>query len=138
MKDLEWTQKFSMGSTVIDGHHQALINYINELDRAINLGKVSTIYLASLAKKLEDYTVYHFQVEEGYMRRYEYPEYQAHKEEHEAFIAEVKRLKESLANDAVSTALRFTSYLKSWLIHHILVIDKEYAIFFQQKGIHVE
>lgn len=138
MKALEWTQKYSMGSNVIDSHHQRLIGYINEIDKAINEGQVSAIYLAALAKKLEDYTSYHFQVEEGYMKRYQYPEYEAHRDEHEAFSAEVRRLKETLANDAWSTALRMTSYLKSWLIHHILVIDKEYAIYYQEKGIHVE
>lgn len=127
-----------MGSHVIDEHHQKLIGYINELDGAINDGPVSAHYLAALAKKLEDYTVYHFQVEEGYMKHYNYPEYEAHKEEHEAFIAQVSRLKESLANHSLNTALHLTSYLKSWLIQHILVIDKEYAVYFQQKGIHVD
>ncbi len=138
MKDLKWTDKFSMGSSVIDEHHQKLIGYINDLDSAINDGPVSPLYLASLVKKLEDYTVYHFQVEEGYMKHYNYPEYEAHKEEHEAFISYVHKLKESVASHSLNSALHLASYLKSWLIQHILVIDKEYAIYFQQQGIHVE
>lgn len=127
-----------MGSDLIDDHHKALIQIINELDREIHDGPVSTIYLAAAAKKLEDYTAYHFQLEEAVMKQHHYPEYEAHKEEHEAFIQEVQRLKQALANDALGTALRMTSFLKSWLLQHILIIDKEYSIYFQQKGIHVD
>lgn len=124
-----------MGSKVIDGHHQTLIHCINDLDRAIDKGKVDPAYLSELAGKLEDYTQYHFKVEEDYMSRYQYPELVVHQEEHKEFIDEVKKLKENLRSSSKDAGLKMTSYLKAWLIHHILIIDKEYAIWFQQKGI---
>jgi len=138
LKDILWNQNFSMGSPIIDAHHQKLIGYINDLDHAIEGRKASAQYLLELAQKLHDYTQYHFKVEEEYMQRFGYPEFEAHRDEHEAFIAEVVRLKQSLATDARGAGVRLTSYLKSWLIQHILVIDKEYAIYYEQKGLHVD
>ena len=135
MMSLKWSSKYSMGSKLIDGHHQTLIDCINDLDRAIEKKETDAAYLEKLAKKLEAYTQYHFQLEEDYMSRYQYPEIAAHKEEHEAFIAAVRKIKEAVTRDPQIDGLKLTSYLKTWLIHHILLIDKEYAIWFQEQGI---
>lgn len=135
MSKIEWSKDYSMGSRVIDVHHQQLIDYINQLEEAVEAGNCEPAFLDSIADKLLDYTDYHFSSEEAYMRKYNYPELQAHIEEHQAFIQEVKRIKELAKSESSGIDLEILAYLKKWLMQHILIIDKEYSIYFQKQGV---
>lgn len=137
MKKLTWDESYSMDSKVIDVHHRQLIDYINRLEDAAEKGICDKKFLTDIADRLLDYTDYHFSSEENYMKQYNYPEFDAHREEHQAFIQEVKDIKKSIEENAAGIDLKILSYLKTWLIQHILIIDKEYAIYFQNKGIHL-
>ncbi|MCB9800330.1 MAG: hemerythrin family protein [Candidatus Omnitrophica bacterium] len=139
MKKIDWDEKMSMGINAIDVHHQKLIGYINALQEAVDKGQTDKAFLEDLVDRLIDYTDYHFSAEEKYMKLYEYPELKSHCEEHTAFIAEVKRFKDFLqAKPTEKLEAQMLSYLQTWLIHHILIIDKEYAIYFSEKGIKID
>lgn len=133
---LEWSSKFSLGSQVIDAHHCKLIGYINELEKAIKNGSATPEKLSVIADHLLDYTDYHFSEEERLMRIHHYPELDEHREEHAAFLREVLHFRqEVLRGGDPGDAIRMAKYLRKWLIQHILIIDKEYAIFFAEHGI---
>ena len=137
MGRVAWNQDYSMDSKVIDSHHQLLIDYINQLDEAIEKKVCGKKFLSEIADKLLDYTDYHFTSEELYMKQYKYPELPAHCEEHKAFIDEIKKIKRMIDEDASGLDVKIIDYLRTWLLHHILIIDKEYAIFFKNQGVHL-
>ena len=136
MGKLVWTEELSMDSEVIDAHHGRLIHYINELDQGLVKGHADDRFLLmDVVEKLLDYTEYHFTAEEAYMEKYQYPELKAHSEEHEAFIDEIKRIKILIEKDSENVTTEILSYLKSWFLNHVQIIDKKYALFFKSKGI---
>lgn len=138
MKKIEWSRLFSMGSEVLDSHHQMLISYINALDDAIDAGIADRAFLLDIAGKLADYTDFHFRKEEEIMDHFGYPALKEHKEEHGEFIKEVDRFRSKIESGEEKLDCFLVSCLKTWLIQHILVIDKEYAIWFAEQGIELE
>jgi hemerythrin-like metal-binding protein len=69
---------------------------------------------------------FYFTTEEKYLGQVNYPDFEAHKKEHEAFVSEVvKQLKSFEENQNDPVAL--VDFLKNWLLNHIAVMDKKYA-----------
>jgi hemerythrin-like metal-binding protein len=136
---VEWEDKYSVGIEKIDNQHKQLIEIINRL--YYSRGNSPHAVLGETIQKLIEYTKIHFADEERLMRENNYPDYQAHKKRHEAFIEEVKKFNNEyqkvdddlLEDYSLVTDVLF--YLKSWLCGHILVVDKEYSAFLNKKEI---
>ncbi len=135
---VEWEDKYSVGIEKIDNQHKQLIEIINRL--YYSRGNRPHAVLGETIQELIEYTKTHFTDEERLMRENGYPDYQAHKKRHEAFIEEVKKfhneyqkVDDDLLEDySLVTDVLF--FLKTWLCGHILVIDKEYSPFLNKKG----
>ena len=59
-----------------------------------------------------------------------YPDLDAHKQQHKAFEEWLTVSRRAFREPEVSGMLResIRAYLKSWLVNHIMVSDKDYAI----------
>ena len=133
------SHKYSVGIDKIDNQHKQLIEIINQL--YYSRGNKPHAVLGETIQKLIEYTKTHFIDEEQIMRENSYPDYQAHKKRHEAFIEEVKKFNiefnkiddDLLENYSLVTEVLF--FLKSWLCGHILVVDKEYGPFLIKRGV---
>jgi hemerythrin len=124
---LVWNDSFLVNCEVIDNQHKGLVETTNELIRGCEKGNVlrDVLFIKTLRKAVE-YAQIHFATEEKYMQQVNYPDFQAHKKEHEAFVSEVvQQLKafEENRNDPVV----LVGFLKDWLFNHIAVSDKKYA-----------
>jgi hemerythrin len=124
---LVWENSFLVNFEILDTQHKGLVDMTNELIRSCEGGKVTqdVLFIKTLRKAVE-YAQIHFSTEEKYMRQVNYPEFDAHKKEHEAFVSEVaKQLKafEENRNDPVV----LVGFLKDWLFNHIAGSDKKYA-----------
>jgi len=88
-----WTSDLAIGIIWIDNQHKKLIEKINGLSEAIkeNRGEVE---IGTILKFLEEYPKAHFDTEEKYMLKYQYPGYPGHKKEHEAFKKDLNQLRE--------------------------------------------
>ena len=134
MKFIEWDDTLSVKIETIDEEHKYLIGLINSFYD--NIKKQSgKEFIAKLIKEMRNYSVFHFNTEESYMRSYGFPGYEAHKKEHDAFIAKVVDVEERYNNGKLILSLEITNFLKSWLKNHILKTDKMYSDFFIEKGI---
>ncbi len=131
---LDWSDDFSVGIEEIDEQHKVLIGLLNELDMAIRQRRGSEI-TDSILKRLEDYTRVHFTLEEALMRVLDYPDYEAHKHEHERLIADLQALKKKYAADHSSISFELVHFMKNWLMTHTLGTDRKYAAYFMQKGV---
>ena len=133
-KLVEWSEELSVGIQEIDEQHKVLVNLLNQLHDAIHQRHGSEA-ARKILDELADYTRIHFAVEESLMRVLEYPDYEAHKQQHEDLIQQLVDLKEKLDTGGHSISFELLHFLKVWLTKHILESDKEYSPHFLSKGV---
>lgn len=129
----QWRSEYSLGIDEIDGQHKVLINCIASLEKSIEDSdekqRWAAIHYAII--QLSDYTRIHFTVEESVMRVLGYPELDAHIAQHGEFVAYLKEMeRKSITHDVREDEI--VSFLRKWLLNHIMVDDKNYAAYFAQ------
>lgn len=129
-----WDDSYSVGIEAIDDDHKKLLNLINNLQSAVYYPTGESFERQAL-KELVDYTKYHFHREEAMMQENGYPDYAAHKQEHEKMITKVKEFCAAYEKDREGTIDGLTQFLKNWLIDHINGTDQKYAPFLHEKGV---
>lgn len=126
MPYISWKNSFNIGISAIDDQHKKLIEIINELYEAQRLGTSQSI-INDVLIKMEDYTKYHFDMEEEMQHANKYPEIMQHKIEHREFIDKLTLLKRDSKKNNLLLSLKTIDYLKDWTINHILGSDKDFG-----------
>ena len=131
---MPWSDEFVLGIESIDNQHRWLVDATNRLYAQIESQNPDPVIVGEVLEGLVDYTMNHFILEEDLFNRFNYPETPAHKQEHDSFTNEAMNLLLNFeGGDPVSEdALEF---LKAWLIHHILKVDKAYVAHFRAHGL---
>jgi hemerythrin len=124
---LVWNDSFLVNFEIIDNQHKGLVEMTNELVRGCERGNVirDVLFIKTLRKAVE-YAQGHFSTEERYMQQVNYPDFAAHKKEHEAFVSEVVKQLKAFEENRNDPAV-LVGFLKDWLLNHIAVSDKKYA-----------
>ena len=123
---IQWKDEYNTGCPEIDKHHQKLASIINELYEAFEHALAESKSIEIL-KELEDYTQYHFTAEEELMAKYNYPNLDRHKIEHQRLIKELKDIKQRILNNQDRLAgFELMLTLKDWILDHILESDHKY------------
>lgn len=134
MKPLvEWSDELSVGIEEIDEQHKVLVDLINQMHQAIHQRRSSDV-IVSILEQLSDYTRIHFAVEESLMRILNYPEYEAHKAQHEKLIAHMSELQQKVVAGRAAIGFELMHFLKVWLTKHILENDQAYTDHFIMAG----
>jgi len=135
MEKIIWNESFSVGVRRIDEQHKELIKMLNKLIEKKDT-KVDSETISDILGKMTKYANYHFETEEQYMIEYDYPDYSSHKEQHNefrkktvAFCVDTMAYKKTIPTEILS-------YLKNWLVNHILKSDMKYRAFFNEKGLY--
>lgn len=133
---ITWRDAYNVGVKEVDQQHQELVVKLNVfLDACVNQqGKEK---IEETLTFLKDYTVEHFQSEEVLMKKYNYPEYDVHKKEHDDFIKTVVELEEAIHSKGVTilSTLKLNRTLVDWLLTHISKNDVKIGEFLQVKGL---
>ncbi|MBQ9120317.1 MAG: bacteriohemerythrin [Lachnospiraceae bacterium] len=120
--------KYLTGIEVIDNEHRQLFAIISEINDVLHAEHLHDKYdpIMVIIRKLRDYTIFHFQDEEAYMERIGYAGLPAQKLAHTGFIDKLNELNYEDIDDHQDAYLEeFLNYLLSWLINHILKMDKQ-------------
>ena len=133
-KFVEWTKDLSVGIEEIDEQHKVLVDLVNIMHEAIHQRHGSELVRETLGK-LADYTRIHFAVEESLMRILHYPDYEAHKAQHETLLQHVVELTEKVDSGRTAIGFELMHFLKVWLTKHIMESDKHYGYHFLSSGI---
>jgi len=88
-----------------------------------------------LIEGMREYTVFHFEEEERLMLTHQYPDFDAHKKEHELFKLKVSDLETRYRNNKLVISIEVTSFLKDWINHHIKTVDSKYSLYLTNKGV---
>jgi hemerythrin-like metal-binding protein len=133
---VEWKQEtFGCGIRRIDFQHRRLVELINELYEAMVEGRAEKI-ISHIINELAKYTKYHFSTEEEYMKKYGYPTGDAefHIKEHRNFVVKVLDFHKKYQKGEQRLTREVMTFLRTWLVHHILNVDKKLGNFLRQKG----
>ena len=134
-KFVEWNDDLSVGIESIDNDHKKLLSLINNLQTAVLYPTGESFERQALDEVIE-YTRYHFQREEKMMLENGYPDYEAHKQQHEDMIARIGGFLEAYEKDREATVDELVAFLKDWLIKHIAGTDQQYSPYLKEKGVH--
>lgn len=126
MSYISWKKSFSIGIQAIDDQHKKLVEIINELYEAQRLGTSQSI-ICDVLIRLDDYTKYHFNMEEMMQHANMYPDLSNHKKEHQEFIDRLTLLKRDAKKNNLLLSLKTLDYLKNWTINHILGSDRDFG-----------
>jgi hemerythrin len=131
---INWSDNYSVKVAKFDSQHKNLINLINELHSAMSSGKGKETIKPTL-EKLVDYTIKHFTDEEQEMKRTGYTAYLSHKFEHDKLTKTAKELYAKVNSGQSVLSMDVMSFLRDWLMNHIVKVDKQYSDHMAGKGI---
>lgn len=132
---IEWSDRLSVGSDVIDAQHRELLHRFNDLLEACRLQKGKE-KVVELLDYLDSYTVSHFSAEEGLMSRSGYPDLENHRGQHREFVARLAQLKADLEREGASlgVVVETNQALLNWIVRHIKTEDIMVGAHLQRHG----
>ena len=131
---IEWTDSLSVNVAEIDRQHKKLIAMINDLNDAMRQGQGKDV-AGKIINGLISYTETHFSTEEKYFDRFGYPEADGHKKEHAAFVQKVSEFNNGFEKGKLGLSIELMRFLSDWIKNHIMIVDKKYGPFFNEKGL---
>lgn len=139
MFSIRWSPDYAVGITEVDAQHQTLIDMINDLSHGVGTEQEETTTRA-LLQRLADYTHVHFSLEEQMMEGAQVdPEFRArHCGEHAYFIGVLKDFTRDFDSGRGRISASLVEYLVHWLLHHIVVVDREMAQHLHASGPHTD
>jgi len=132
MAGLRWSKALYVGVADIDAQHQELVRLIERL-RAAGAEDAREQAICRAVDELKAYARDHFALEEGYMSRFGFPDSEAHRLEHEAFVTHVNTL-EYACHASFAPYAEMLQFLSAWLVRHIKRTDKQLGEFLLATG----
>lgn len=133
MAVIAWKSIYETGIVALDNEHRGLVQEINRLYEAVRDKRGETV-LADILAMLEKYTVDHFQHEEALMAEYHFSGLAEHQKIHRELIDEIQEFKKRATTGTEELARELLTFLRTWLLDHILQIDKGYGAFLESRG----
>lgn len=90
MQTFEWNEKYSVKVDILNEQHKHLFDIVKKLYVTME-NKDDRIALALIINDLVKYSKEHFLEEERYLIRYNYPNYEAHKKQHDLFMTKIEQ-----------------------------------------------
>ena len=122
MKLLAWKPEYSVGIEAVDFEHQEMIDLINRLyDEMKGSRDADSIdrFLGNIHATISA----HFALEERVMQRSNYPEYAAHKDDHEDLLDQIRDLMDVFAMDPEKGILVLQQQMSAWFASHFSTFD---------------
>ncbi len=134
MSLITWSDNLSVGVEEIDNQHKKLIQLINGLHDHLLAGDANEI-MGKVLERVIDYTSFHFGTEEKLMEKYDYSFSSAHRREHKKLVETALDLQSKLNSGNTHITAETMTFLKDWLYHHILEVDKLFGKHLNSHGV---
>lgn len=125
-----FSERYRTGIELIDQEHMRLFEIIRDVNDLIHNDLLHDKYdeIMRLIDELREYTKHHFADEEGYMQQIQYPDIEAQKRAHAAFVARLTEIGiddlDTIDDNQQEYLQELIQFLGGWLINHILKMDK--------------
>ncbi|MDD2971883.1 MAG: bacteriohemerythrin [Lachnospiraceae bacterium] len=127
-----FTEKYHTGISLVDEEHEKLFEIIERANDLIHAEFLHDKYdrIVEILEELKEYTIFHFNDEEEYMKKIGYPMLEAQKTAHEGFVEELNAVKlEELDENQEEYLNHLLKFLLKWLSGHIMGMDKRIGEF---------
>lgn len=131
---ISWDKTATLNVGEIDSQHQRLFALVDNLHQAMAFPQGAGVVSRAL-EELVEFTRMHFSTEEALMTRHAYPEYEKHRQEHEALLQDIDQLLQRFHDGDVLIPFAIELDLEAWAFKHIESSDKPLAAFLNSKGI---
>lgn len=121
-----WKDELSVSSPVLDNQHMRLFSIINNLHHAMQQG-LQQRQMLEVIEMLRRYAVTHFVYEEKLLHQRGFPNIEQHRQAHHIFVQRVDAFELQLQTEQGDLSFEVLTFLRLWLINHILHMDMEYA-----------
>jgi hemerythrin len=120
MMKLTWTRLMSVGNEALDSEHKALLDMVNDIERAIEARDAAA--LSQAFKLFEDAVRIHFKNEAGIAKAIDYP-FEEHRLEHQYVLDELQAMRNELTSIegrwSESAVEHYYGFLSEWTTMHI-------------------
>jgi len=123
MPIVSWSPELSVGVDTLDADHRLLVKTINDVFDALLGGSGSSATHKAL-QDLGNYVREHFSREETWMAEHSFPQYEAHRKEHQALCDHITRLQRLNGEYDEQIAVELLIVLRDWLLGHIANSDR--------------
>ncbi len=121
---IEWRDEFNTGDAGVDHEHRELVDLINELHGKLGKAGATRDEVEEFLGEINVQISTHFALEERVMRNASYPDYQAHKDNHEELLDDIRDIMISYDAGAYETfEATLTQHLNSWFTTHFSTFD---------------
>ncbi|TVR95817.1 MAG: hypothetical protein EA406_13265 [Rhodospirillales bacterium] len=126
---VRWSNTLKVGIPALDADRRCLVRVISLLQGIRDADEARTMVTATL-ETLGLYARFHFAREERVLEAFNYPGLELHRSEHQAFAADLERLRRRFGGRADrKAAALLQSALAERLAHHVLLYDMDYRAF---------
>ena len=122
MNLLQWKPEYSVGVASMDDEHREMIELINDTYAKLDSRSGADEVEACLGDIFSTISM-HFALEEKIMRQAKYAEYQAHKEDHEDLLDQIRDLMDDFVADPATGAGVLARSLSDWFGGHFSSFD---------------
>lgn len=119
---IRWKPSFSLGIPSVDHEHRELIGAINTVYDSMQ-ADASPETIESCLEDIYADVASHFALEERHMREAGYEEYEAHKDEHEDLLDQIRDMMDLYEDDPESGRLLLQQKLSDWFGIHFATFD---------------
>lgn len=131
---IEWDGKYSLGISIIDNEHKKFIDIINKVI-VLEQNSSDPEEIKAVLNEMNKYANAHFATEEAYMVKFNYPDYENHRKEHQAFSIQTMAFFEKITGNNRQLVCEILEHLKGWLVNHVQGTDAEYISCFKEHGL---
>jgi hemerythrin len=129
---LVWADDFSIGDPTLDAQHQSILRMINCLTICEGSAVEPNVVSETLTQMMQ-YATEHFEDEERYMAEIGYPDLDAHRDCHAAFLLKAVNFSTAHGLKIARVPERLREFLMTWWSDHNLGEDMKIKEFVQQK-----
>lgn len=120
---IEWRDEFETGISDVDHEHKELVDLINRLHDQLG-GDADPGTVGAFLGEVFARISAHFALEETVMRKHGYDEYDAHKQDHEKLLDDIRDIMDDFeAGDYVAYNEALASAVRDWFINHFKTKD---------------
>jgi hemerythrin len=133
MSRIEWDETLSVHNDEMDEQHKKWISIHNRLHDVLIGGTFDQIEKtgADTLQAMQEYVRYHFQYEEEYMKKINFPGVVEHRRIHKDFDNQIYKYNRELLEGKIILRSEIMKVLKNWLLEHIMHEDQKYCLFLE-------
>jgi len=123
---ISWQTEHNIGIEEADRQHKKMLDMMNDV-HILSAQNHSNQSISQALDVLISYTEVHFNWEETFFDRYQYPKSQEHKKHHASLIEELRDHQKNISVGDQKAINDELSQLNDWLLGHIKHGDRDYA-----------